>query len=66
MHTHINVGGVTGNNNVGEGTVMLGVPLGKNFELRPELRGDFSGDQIFANGSKKNQFTGTLAALTFF
>ena len=52
--------------NVGEGTIDLGIDVGKNFELRPEVRGDFSGDQIFAAGTKKNQFTGTLAALTWF
>jgi hypothetical protein len=52
--------------NVGEGTVMVGIDVGKNFELRPEVRGDFSGDQLFAGGTKKNQFTGTLAALTWF
>ena len=52
--------------NVGEGTVMAGIDVGKNFELRPEIRGDFSGDQVFAGGTKKNQFTGTLAALTWF
>jgi hypothetical protein len=49
-----------------EGTVMAGIPVGKNFELRPEIRADFSGDQIFAGGTKKNQVTGELAALTFF
>jgi hypothetical protein len=52
--------------NIGEGTIMMGIDVGKNFELRPEVRGDFSGDQVFAGGSKKNQFTGTLAALTWF
>ena len=52
--------------NVEEGTIMLGIDVGKNFELRPELRGDFSGDDVFANGTKKNQFTGTVAALTWF
>ncbi len=65
-------GGVS--TNVGEGTVMMGIDVGKNFELRPELRGDFSGDQIFAfdpaaavpTPTRKNQFTGTLAALTWF
>jgi hypothetical protein len=46
-------------------TVDLGLDVGKNFELRPEFRGDFSGDEIFP-GMKKNQFTGTLAALTWF
>jgi hypothetical protein len=66
VYTHISMGGVSAHNNMGEGTVMLGVPVGKNFEFRPEVRGDFSGDDVFAGGTKKNQFTGTLAALTFF
>ena len=57
-------GGVS--TNVGEGTIDLGIDVGKNFELRPEVRGDFSGDNVFAGGTKKNQFTGTLAALTWF
>ncbi len=57
-------GGVS--SNLGEGTVMVGIDVGKNFELRPELRGDFSGDDVFAGLTKKNQFTGTLAALTWF
>jgi hypothetical protein len=58
--------------NVEEGTVMLGIDVGKNFELRPELRGDFSGDPIFGYDAaamattKKNQFTGTIGALTWF
>jgi hypothetical protein len=54
------------NVNQEEFTLMLGLPVGKNFELRPEFRGDFSGDNIFAFGTKKNEFTGTLAALTYF
>lgn len=53
-----------------EATVMLGIDVGKNFELRPELRADFSGDNVFApdmyGGTKKNQVTGTIAALTWF
>jgi hypothetical protein len=63
-------GGVS--SNVGEVTAMLGIDVGKNFELRPEFRGDFSGDPVFGFDSmtmtttKKNQFTGTLAALTWF
>jgi Putative beta-barrel porin-2, OmpL-like. bbp2 len=51
---------------VEEGTLMAGIPVGKNFELRPEVRADFSGDDVYAGGTKKNQFTGELAALTFF
>jgi hypothetical protein len=66
VRSHVGEGGVSVNNNMGEGTIMLGVPVGKNFEFRPEVRGDFSGDQIFAGDTKKDQFTGTLAALTFF
>jgi hypothetical protein len=50
-----------------EFTVMCGLDVGKNFELRPEVRGDFSGQPIFAGANaKKNEFTGTLAALTWF
>jgi len=51
-----------------EGTVMLGLPVGKNFELRPEFRVDANtGDpMLFVAGTKKSQFTGTLAALTYF
>jgi len=71
VRTHLAMGGASANNNMFEVTAMLGVPVGKNFELRPEFRGDFSSgdmgfDTVFANGTKKNQFTGTLAALTFF
>ena len=66
VRTHVSVGGVGTNNNMEEVTAMVGLPVGKNFELRPEVRADFSGDQVFASGTKKNQVTGTLAALTFF
>jgi hypothetical protein len=66
VRTHIGEGGASTNNNMEEVTVMLGVPVGKNFELRPEVRADFSGDDVFAGGTKKNQVTGTVAALTFF
>ena len=66
VRTHLSFGGASANNNMEEVTVMLGVPVGKNFELRPEIRADFSGDDVFAGGSKKNQVTGTVAALTFF
>jgi hypothetical protein len=66
IRTHAGEGGLSANNNLGEGTLMLGVPVGKNFELRPEVRADFSGDNVFAAGTKKDQFTGEIAALTFF
>ena len=59
------------NTNQEEFTVMAGIPVGKNFELRPEIRGDFANNDAFAFDAtgaptKKDQFTGTLAALTFF
>ena len=52
--------------NYEEGTVMAGIPVGKNFELRPEVRADFAGDENTFAMSKKNQVTAELAALTFF
>jgi hypothetical protein len=57
----------SGGANIGQGevTAMAGIDVGKNFELRPELRIDFAGDPVFTNG-KKEEFTGTLAALTWF
>ena len=46
---------------------MLGIDVGKNFELRPEFRIDHLGqDALFSNNGKSNQITGTLAALTYF
>jgi len=54
----------------GEGTVMLGIDVGKNFELRPEVRADFAGkvlgNNILEGGAKSDAITGTLAALTWF
>jgi hypothetical protein len=47
-----------------EVTVGVALPVGKNFELRPEVRADFSGDPIFSG--EKNMVTGTVAALTYF
>ena len=55
------------NQDILEGTVMLGVPVGKNFELRPEFRLDHLGqDALFPNNGKSSQITGTVAALTYF
>ena len=51
-----------------EGTVMLGLTLAKNFELRPELRLDHGNDNAaatFTNG-KNDIITGTLGALAYF
>jgi hypothetical protein len=54
----------------GEGTVMVGIDVGSNFELRPELRADFAsspnGADVFGGGTKSSEFTGELAALTWF
>jgi hypothetical protein len=54
----------------GEGTIMLGIDVGKNFELRPEVRGDFAGSingqDILQGGLKSNAVTGEIAALTWF
>ncbi len=54
----------------GEVTAMLGIDVGKNFELRPEVRADFAGKVMGANimegGTKSDAITGTLAALTWF
>ncbi|HEY6476840.1 MAG TPA: outer membrane beta-barrel protein, partial [Polyangia bacterium] len=72
LRTAASAYGMSTSTTVEEGTLMAGIPVGKNFELRPELRGDFSGDNTFAIDpttmlpTKKEQFTGTLAALTFF
>jgi hypothetical protein len=51
-----------------EGTLMAGVPVGSNYELRLEARGDFSDKELFFNGMemKKNQFTGLAAFIASF
>jgi hypothetical protein len=59
----------TGDLNLFEGTLMLGLPMGSNYEIRLEVRGDFvSEDGILNKGaeSKKNQFTGLAAFLAYF
>ena len=75
---HLNVAGrfewgrnhtdlTSSNQDLIEGTVMLGIDLGKNFELRPEFRIDHRGqDAVFTSNGKSDQITGTLAALTYF
>jgi hypothetical protein len=54
----------------GEGTIMLGIDVGKNFELRPEVRADFAGKvngiDLLEGGTKSDAITGELAALTWF
>ncbi len=41
---------------------MLGIDVGKNFELRPEVRGDFAGQvmgaDVLQGGAKSNAITG--------
>jgi hypothetical protein len=55
------------NQDVMEGTVMVGLDVGKNFELRPEFRFDhFGQDTLFTSNGKSDQATFTLAALTYF
>jgi hypothetical protein len=50
-----------------EGTLTGVIPVKKNFEIRAELRGDFSDKQAFFKGStpKKNQFTGLISFLAW-
>jgi hypothetical protein len=57
-----------GEGNLFEATVGLSLPWAGHYELRPEFRGDFSDKEVFSTGSelKKNQFTGTIAALAYF
>jgi len=54
----------------GEGTIMLGIDVGKNFELRPEVRGDFAakdaGVNVLEGATKSDAITGEIAALTWF
>jgi len=54
----------------GEGTIMLGIDVGKNFELRPEIRADFAGQvngaDLLEGGAKSDAITGEIAALTWF
>jgi len=54
----------------GEVTVMLGIDVGKNFELRPEVRADFAGKDdgmnVLEGGTKSDAITGEIAALTWF
>jgi Putative beta-barrel porin-2, OmpL-like. bbp2 len=68
LATHLDAAAVTVKQ--GEVTVMLGIDVGKNFELRPEFRADFAGQvmgmDILEGGAKSDAITGTLAALTWF
>lgn len=60
-----------GSQKVGEGTLMVGVPLENRFELRIEGRGDFANQAIFNPGAAgvttdKKQITGLAAFLAWF
>ncbi len=63
-----NLYGAVGEANVYEGTVMAGIPLSSNFEMRAEFRFDGSNKEIFMKGTdaKKNQATALLSALASF
>jgi hypothetical protein len=61
--THVDAGSI--NTDQEEGTAMVALPVGKNFELRPEVRYDHSNNPPVYN-TKQSQFTGEIAALTFF
>jgi len=54
----------------GEVTAMVGIDVGKNFELRPEVRADFAGKlagaDVLEGGTKSSAVTGEIAALTWF
>jgi len=65
VRKHNDVYGVNGD--AMEGTVMAGIDVGKNFELRPEFRFDHLGQSgTFASNGKSDQVTFTLGALTWF
>jgi hypothetical protein len=68
LATHIDAAAATLSQ--GEVTVMVGIDVGKNFELRPEVRADFAGQfagaDVLEGGAKSSAVTGTLAALTWF
>ena len=52
--------------NVYEGTVSLGMPVGKNAEFRLEVRHDQASAKIFQGGATDSQNTAQLAALAWF
>jgi len=50
-----------------EGTLTAAIPVKKNFEIRAEVRADFSDQEAFLKGStpRKNQFTGLVGFLAW-
>ncbi|MFL5305259.1 MAG: outer membrane beta-barrel protein [Polyangia bacterium] len=69
-YDNIAMSGVSATVKQGEGTVMVGIDVGKNFELRPEVRADFAGEvmgqKVLEGGAKSVAVTGEIAALTWF
>ncbi|HSS38295.1 MAG TPA: outer membrane beta-barrel protein [Polyangia bacterium] len=69
-YDNVAMSGVSATVKQGEGTVMVGIDVGKNFELRPEVRADFAGEvmgaKILEGGAKSAAVTGEIAALTWF
>jgi hypothetical protein len=49
------------------GTLGIGLPVGKNFQLQPEFRIDHFGQSaVFTSNNRSDQITGTLAAMAWF
>ena len=44
--------GLTTDIDLFEGTLMVGLPVGSNYELRVEVRGDFSDEDVFLKGER--------------
>jgi hypothetical protein len=61
-------GGVTEDFNLFETTLAASLPVGPNYEMRLELRGDFSNRDLFHKGmdTRKNQLTALTAFLASF
>ncbi len=60
--------GITQDINLFEGSLMAGLPVGTNYEIRLELRGDFGNRDIFHRGTetRSNQLTALAAFLAGF
>lgn len=61
-------GGIMADASLFEGTLMAGIPFGKNFEIRIEARCDASNKELFAKGMtpKKEQITALAGFVAFF
>jgi Putative beta-barrel porin-2, OmpL-like. bbp2 len=60
-------GGTTTTTTLYEGTLTAAIPIRKNYEIRAELRGDFSDKEVYLKGAtpKKSQFTGLIGVLAW-